>query len=107
MLTGRDDGHKLLPFVILPRKRSIADIEKKFKGKLHLIWAGKIWMDNKLTEKYLKCIFGNGPSVFGKRLLIWDAFRCHLSDETKKVLKRIDVENAIIPGGCTKFIQVL
>uniref|UniRef100_A0A914HS98 Brinker DNA-binding domain-containing protein n=1 Tax=Globodera rostochiensis TaxID=31243 RepID=A0A914HS98_GLORO len=42
MLTGRSDGYKCLPYVLLPRKRPDAAIEAKFKNKLHLVWAGGI-----------------------------------------------------------------
>ena len=44
----------------------------------------------------------------GKRLLAWDSYsyRCHISDATKKQLKKLQIETAMIPGGCTKFIQV-
>ena len=35
-----------------------------------------------------------------------DSFRCHLSNETKKLLKKIKLDTAVILGGCTKFVQV-
>ncbi|CAK5032687.1 unnamed protein product [Meloidogyne enterolobii] len=54
MLTARSDGFKLPPFVLLPRKRPIPEIEKLFKNKLKLVWCGKNWMDNELISKYLE-----------------------------------------------------
>lgn len=72
MLTARSNGLKCLPYVLLPRKRTIPSIVTNFKNKLNLEWAGKIWMDDSLTEKYLRCVFGQG--FFTKRLLVWDAF---------------------------------
>uniref|UniRef100_A0A914DMW1 DDE-1 domain-containing protein n=1 Tax=Acrobeloides nanus TaxID=290746 RepID=A0A914DMW1_9BILA len=103
MLTARSDGYKCLPFVLLPRKRPNFGIVSMFKNKLHLAWAGKVWMDDELTADYLKRVFGQG--LFNKRLLVWDSFRCHSSDETKKVLKKIKLDTAVVPGGCTKFVQ--
>lgn len=47
-----------------------------------------------------------GNFYFESRLLVWDSFRCHISDDTKKTLKRLAVHTAIVPGGTTKFIQV-
>ncbi len=34
-----------------------------------------------------------------------DSFRCHISDQTKEELRRLKIDSAVIPGGCTKFIQ--
>jgi len=104
MLTGRSDGYKLKPFVLLPLKRPKADIIEKFKNKLHLSWAGTNWMNDDLTSEYLQCTFG--PGFFANRLLVWDSFRCHISKQNKKKAKEIKLDMAVIPGGCTKFIQV-
>jgi len=104
MLTARSDGFKCRPFVLLPRKRPDSKIVEKFKNKLQLCWEGTVWMNDACTSDYLQKIIG--PSFFGKRLLAWDSFRCHMSESTKKKLKELQVDVAIIPGGCTKFIQV-
>jgi hypothetical protein len=104
LLTARSDGFKCRPFVLLARKRPIATIVDKFKNRLALSWKGKKWMDDILTEEYLTTIFGN--SLFSTRLLIWDAFRCHTSEHTKQVLKKINLDTAIVPPGCTKYLQV-
>lgn len=53
MLTARSDGRKLLPFILLSRKRPDVNISKKFDGKLILSWAGRTWMDDDLTAEYL------------------------------------------------------
>lgn len=81
MLTGRDDGYKCTPYVLLDRKRPVPEVVKEFKGKLILVWCEKVWMDDELTGKYLDNIFGH--AIFKKRLLVWDAFRCHISTSTK------------------------
>jgi DDE superfamily endonuclease len=105
MLTARSDGSKCKPFVLLNRKRQMPEIVKKYKGKLILCWEGKTWMNNSLTADYLRRTFG--PSFCRRRLLVWDSFRCHISQETKKILKELELDTAVIPGGCTKFIQVI
>lgn len=104
MLTARSDGFKCRPFVLLPRKRPDLKVVNKFKNKLELCWGGTTWMNDELTSDYLQKIIG--PSFFGKRLLAWDSFRCHISEATKKKLKQLQIDTAVIPGGCTKFIQV-
>jgi hypothetical protein len=60
-------------------------------------------MDDELTAEYLDRVLGQ--SLFSQRLLIWDAFRCHISSSTKKKLRQLNIHTAVIPGGCTKFIQ--
>jgi hypothetical protein len=95
-LTGRSDGYKCLPYVLLPRKRVDPIIVNKFKNKLHLAWEGTNWMNDDLTADYLKRVLGK--SLFGKRLLVWDSFRCHISQSTKKALKASGLDTAVVPG---------
>lgn len=104
MLTARSDGFKCRPFVLLKRVKPDKEVVKKFKSKLELCWAGTNWMNDECTSDYLQKIIG--PSFFGKRLLAWDSFRCHISESTKKKLKQLQIDTAVVPGGCTKFIQV-
>lgn len=103
MLSGRSDGFKCRPFVLLNRKRPDPSIEKRFKNELNLVWSGKTWFDDELTSLYLDRTFGS--MSFKKRLLVWDSFRCHISEQTKKKLKAIKLDSAIVPGGTTKFVQ--
>jgi hypothetical protein len=90
--------------VLLPRVRIDKKVAAEFKNKLNLAWMGKVWMNDEITDDYLQRTFG--PGFFGTRLLVWDSFRCHISKETKKKLKQIRIDTAVVPGGCTKFIQV-
>lgn len=103
MLCARANGTKCKPFVLLNRKRPVPAIVQKFAGRLVLAWAGKVWMDNELTEDFLRRVLG--PLSFGQRLLVWDSFRCHLSKETKEVLSELKFHTAVVPGGCTKYVQ--
>ena len=103
MLCARASGGKCKPFVLLPRKRPVPAIVQRFYGKLLLVWAGKVWMDISLTEEFLRRAIG--PLSFGKRLLVWDSFQCHLSNETKAVLTELKVHQAVVPGGYTKYVQ--
>ncbi|KAL3086734.1 hypothetical protein niasHT_039400 [Heterodera trifolii] len=91
------------PFVLLQKKRPVPNIIDRFKKTLVLSWCGGTWMDNDLTTEYLEKIFGNFH--FGARLLVWDSFRCHISEDTKKTLRRLALHSAVIPGGTTKYIQ--
>lgn len=36
---------------------------------------------------------------------LWDAYRCHISTSTKQELRPYYITTAVIPGGCTKYVQ--
>ncbi|KAI1697680.1 hypothetical protein Ddc_19579 [Ditylenchus destructor] len=102
--TARADGRKLSPFILLPRKKPDPKIVEKFKNKLVLCWAGETWMNDNLVGEYLDKVIG--PSLFrDKRLLVWDALSCHKSEATKAKLRALRIDEAIVPGGCTPFVQ--
>ena len=103
MLCAKADGRKCKPYVLLKRKRPIPAVAAKFSSLLVLSWAGKVWMDNPLTEDFLRRILG--PLSFGKRMIICDSFRCHISNDTKAVLSELNTHQAVVPGGCTKYVQ--
>ena len=63
------------------------------------------WFNAGLTKKWLKDILGT--TLFGHRLLIWDSYKCHISEETKVYLKALKIDVLVIAGGCTKFLQTL
>lgn len=56
MLTACLKGNKLIPFVILPKKRKDPKLEAAFKNKLKISYGGtnKSWMDNGQAEIYVK-----------------------------------------------------
>ena len=41
---------------------------------------------------------------FERRLHAWDSFECHI-DSVKTGLKNLNVDQATVPGSCTKYIQ--
>ncbi len=102
-LTARSDGKKMKPYIVFKGKgtrlikqlQSIPDVVVSFSCNG--------WMNDSLTADYLKKIIGQ--LSFRKRLLVWDAYRCHISVATRAELRRLKLDSAIVPGGCTKFIQ--
>ena len=46
-----------------------------------------------------------GNFSFRKRLLAWDSYQAHLTDDVKKTLTKSKIESVSVPGGCTKYIQ--
>ena len=68
-------------------------------GVKAVMWANG-WMNQDLTDVWLNKLLGT--LSFRHRLLVWDSFRCHISDATKSTMK---IDMAVIPGGCTGIIQ--
>ena len=46
-----------------------------------------------------------GSSLFSKRLLVWDSYKAQLTDGVKRKLRSKNTIMAVVPGGCTKYIQ--
>ena len=53
------------------------------------------WMNTELTLNWLTYVWGS--LAFRRRLLAWDAYRCHITDEAKEKLKRFKTDMAVIP----------
>ena len=100
MLTARSDGFKCRPYILLKNKRPIKEIVTKFKNTLHLCWAGRSFFNDDLTSEFLQKIVGF--SMSGKPLLAWDSYRCHISAATKKQLKKLQINTAVIPRDTLK-----
>ena len=60
-------------------------------------------MNEKLVLSYLRKILR--MFTFQKRLLAWDTCEAHMKEAVKKLLKEMKTDDALIPGGCTKYIQ--
>ncbi len=92
------NGRKPKPFVVLNRKGAVHKVVKKFQRKLVLAFAGRSWMDDTLTKDYLKGIIG--PKLFPTPgLLVWDSFKCHISEETRHVMKSLRLSKAFFLKG--------
>ena len=42
---------------------------------------------------------------FKKRLFGWGTFEAHMTQDVRKLLKQIKTDCALIPAGCTKYVQ--
>ena len=85
----------------LTEETTCAGVGKKFGSKAILVFQGTHRINQAITEDYLS------PVMFTPhRLLVWDSFKCHVGKDMKDSLKKLKVDQAVIPGGCTGFIQV-
>ena len=60
-------------------------------------------MNRELTILWVNTVVGKFS--FSRRLLAWDYYEAHMTDEIRATLKASTVDGAILPGGCTKYIQ--
>ena len=102
MLTGKADGTWCKPLVVFKRVRPMQGLQEKYRN-LAITYSSNGWMNEQLTHIYIDRVIGQ--LSFAPRLLVWDAYRCHIMDSTKVKLKTCQVDTAGIPGGCTKFLQ--
>ena len=79
------------------------DKELKRRKDIQVVHSDNGWMNDSLTEEWVNFIYSD--TSFFNRLLIWDSHRCHISEATKKALKRKRVSTCVIPGGCTSILQ--
>lgn len=102
VLAAKADGTKLKPYVVF--KKSVREVQKLQETKGVIVRSSNNgWMNQDLTVDWLKSVFGKFS--FQRRLLAWDSYRCHISAETTNELKQYNTDVAVIPGGCTKYIQ--
>lgn len=97
LLAVRGNGVKLPPFVLIPRKRPIEELEK-FRGQLTICYSGThSWMDEEKTGEFLRTSVGR--DIFGSRkLLVWDAFRPHYTQSTRDLCSSFNIDMIVIPG---------
>ena len=102
-LTAGADAVKLMPYIVFMGKGThLIKALQSIEGiVVHFSVNG--WMNDSLPTDYLFTIIGQ--LSFNKCLLIWDVYRCHTSEATRAEATHLLLDIAIIPGGCTKFIQ--
>ena len=97
-------GDKKCPFIISKGKGKTAeDRELKARRDIHVVFSDNGWFNDSLTIEWLQRVLGS--LAFRQRLLIWDSYRCHLSEAVRDSRRRKKVDTAVIPGGCTGLIQ--
>ena len=105
LLTATSDGKRRLPLVIFQGKGCTKEAKiLKARRDVIVYYNDNGWMDDEVAEFWINKMFNDFERCY-KRLLIWDAFRAHISAKTKAVLKRKKIDHAVIPGGCTGLIQ--
>ncbi|KAL2096389.1 hypothetical protein ACEWY4_008537 [Coilia grayii] len=103
VLAAKADGTKLKPFVVFRGAiREVKAMQQEISRAV-VATSANGWMNDDLTTAWLRSVVGKFS--FRPRLLVWDAYRCHISTSTKQELRPYNITTAVIPGGCTKYVQ--
>ena len=103
-LAAKGDGRKHKPFVVIAgAKRESKALHEEYKRQCSVASSTNGWMNEELTLRWINEIVGT--FAFNKRLLAWDSYEAHMTEDVKLRLKGINTESVIVPGGCTKHIQ--
>ena len=89
------------PFVVIPGKKVKSDAAA-VKGAI-VKCSPNGWMNDDLTKIWVDEVWGS--LSFEKRFLVWDSFKCHISDEIKEAVCQKKTVMGVIPGGCSKYLQ--
>ena len=95
------DGTKLKPFIVFKGVRQDPKL-LKYPGVV-VTYSRNGWMNEETTKTWIEKVWGT--LSFQKRLLIWDAYKCHITDSAKASVKGTRSDTSIIPGGLTKHLQ--
>ena len=70
------------PFIVIPGKKIKSEVAA-VKGAI-VKFSPNGWMNDELTNVWVEEVWGS--LAFGKRFLVWDSFKCHISDEMKETV---------------------
>lgn len=102
VLAAMADGRKLKPYVVFKGVRTIAELAKV--SGVVVAYSRNGWMNETLTKDWVNR--GWGLLGFGRRLLVWDAYKCHIMPSVSTVVnKNTSTDISVIPGGLTCKIQ--
>lgn len=101
VLSAMADGRKLKPYVVCKGIRAVKELSKETGVVVALSRNG--WMNEELTKDWVRRAWGN--LSFTRRLLIWDAYKCHIMPSVRSVIEQTQSDISVIPGGLTSLVQ--
>lgn len=102
ILAAMADGRKLKPYVVFKGVQPVAAL-MAIPGVV-VAFSKNGWMNEDLTIDWVTKVWG--ALNFQRRLLVWDAYRCHLmSSVSSHVEKSTNSDINVIPGGLTGHLQ--
>lgn len=106
MLACTADGGKLPPYVVFKRKTMPKD---SFPQGIIVAVQEKGWFDESIMKDWIRKSFSKrrGSVRRTKSMIVLDAFRCHRTEQIKKMFQNENCVLAMIPGGLTSMLQPL
>ena len=96
------NGCKLQPLMVFKGKRLLAELKDVCGVVIEM--SSNSWMQALTTLAWMRST--GGKMAFSKRLLIWNSFCSHITEEAKEHIKQTNTIMGVIPGGCTKLLQL-
>jgi hypothetical protein len=102
-----------LPTCIISKsssKRAVNEPQATYQyhNQVHLYQQQHATMTSKIMVDYIqRVLIPHFSQKQESKLLIMDSFSGHLTDEVKSALNAHNFDVAIVPGGCTKYLQPL
>lgn len=87
-------------------KRKILPKKAKLSGRVHLRCHPKSWMDETLTQVWLRTVWCQRHSI-KRKMLVLDTFRCYRMPKMKEILEKSRTDLVIIPGHMTSHLQIM
>ena len=100
------DGTKLPPLLIFKRKMLPKDV---IPHGIYIHGHSKGRMDGEGMKLWLQKVWSKHPSGLLKKpsLLVYDQFKAHVTESTKRFATKLKTHLAVIPGGLTNQLQPL
>lgn len=103
-LAAKADGTKLKPMIVFKdAKRDVKALNIEFGSRCYVVSTANAWMNTATTCEWVRKVVGKFS--FRRRLLAWDTYEPHMVDEVRGILKESKVDDSLIPGGATRYIQ--
>ena len=102
VLAAMADGRKLKPYVVFKGVRPVTELARI--PRVVVAYSRNGWMNEELTKDWISRTCG--LLAFDQCLLVWDAYKCHITDAITSHAKRsAKTDVSIIPGGLTRHLQ--
>ena len=90
-------GTNLKPFIVFAgAKREVKSLQQEFKNQCSVASSSNGWMNSDLTQRWFS---------FQQKLVAWGSYEAQLTDNVKRCLVQARCEQAIVLGGCIKYVQ--
>ena len=104
VLGARADGSKMHPMIIFKGKRKDKALDRILGVIIQM--QENAWMDEELTLKWLRTVWGGLAATRERRMLVWDEFKAHRTERVKLCADQIcNTDLVIVPVGCTALLQ--